>query len=291
MASYPAGTQVPVNFALVDPTGAAVTATALSFRIEDADGVELVPATPLALPAAGQPAVVVAPASANTLASGVIAGGRVVKLTITTAAGSLEQEAVYVLRAASGLVLFQTSFQSYAGALVVASGLPDIAAFPSAARPDQELALQLAFRRLSAMAYNFRHHAVPVTDPQSYLFWGAWEDAPWSDWGGLCWRQWWTNLLPEMWPLMTAEIFGHYPQAFRDGLMRAQVYEADAVLSALANGGLTPAAKRDAGILSETVGESSMMFRPGRPLTTPVCPQAMREIRAYLNTATAITRT
>lgn len=68
------------------------------------------------------------------------------------------------------------------------------------------------------------------------------------------------------------------PSVFLDKLRRAQVIEADVIL-----GGDSVAQKRLDGLLSETVGESSKMWRPGKPLTLPVSKRALSALAGYLS--------
>lgn len=85
--------------------------------------------------------------------------------------------------------------------------------------------------------------------------------------------------------LMTPTEFAALPSVFRSILERAQVYEADYIL-----GGDPTSKKRDQGIMSETIHESSMMFRPGNPLKKRVCDRAMRILAPFIYKSNRLAR-
>lgn len=76
---------------------------------------------------------------------------------------------------------------------------------------------------------------------------------------------------------MSEADFNALPTLFLHDLKVAQVVEADAVL-----GLETPESKRASGVMSDTVGETSQMFRAGRPLDLPVSKRAMRYLSRWL---------
>lgn len=75
----------------------------------------------------------------------------------------------------------------------------------------------------------------------------------------------------------TADDFADLDATFKWVLQKAQVVEADAILV-----GDEVSAKREGGLMSETIGESSMMFRPGRPAQYPVSKRAMKLLSRYI---------
>ena len=60
-------------------------------------------------------------------------------------------------------------------------------------------------------------------------------------------------------------------------IAKAQIAEADFMM-----GGATVEDKRRTGLMSETVGESSNMFRPGKPLVLAVSEKALRYLTGYI---------
>lgn len=67
------------------------------------------------------------------------------------------------------------------------------------------------------------------------------------------------------------------PAHFLDALKRAQVIESNAIL-----GGDDITNKRENGLMSETVGESSTMWRPGKPLLQSVSRKALNALSGYV---------
>lgn len=72
---------------------------------------------------------------------------------------------------------------------------------------------------------------------------------------------------------------------FIRSIRKAQIVEADVHLS-----GDTAESKRHSGVLSETVGESSTMFRAGKPLSLMVSAKAMKYLSGYLKSTVRLTR-
>jgi len=76
---------------------------------------------------------------------------------------------------------------------------------------------------------------------------------------------------------MSVVDFSALSDHFKTSLKRAQVIEADA---ALGNDPISE--KRQAGLMSETVGESSNMYRPGKPLLISVSRKALNALSGYI---------
>lgn len=72
---------------------------------------------------------------------------------------------------------------------------------------------------------------------------------------------------------------------FQKSMRRAQLVEANLILN-----GDTIHLKQQQGILSETIGESSMFFRTTPPLNEPLSKQAMNELRGHIDRSVIIGR-
>jgi hypothetical protein len=94
------------------------------------------------------------------------------------------------------------------------------------------------------------------------------------------------TLVQDDWREMTEEYFESFPLHFITALRRAQIAEANEVLS-LGD----PSDKRKVGIMSETIGESSMMFRVGKPLELGLSHAALSILKGYVRTRISTTRT
>lgn len=84
---------------------------------------------------------------------------------------------------------------------------------------------------------------------------------------------------------LTAIEFSALSAGLRLALRKAQVAEADFIL-----GGSVVDHKRDQGLMSETIGESSNMFRPGKPLELPVSKRTARILTGHITFAFKIGR-
>lgn len=86
--------------------------------------------------------------------------------------------------------------------------------------------------------------------------------------------------------VMSREVFESLPKPFLDDLMIAQIIEADEILGY----GSTAESKRHSGILSDTVGETSQMFRSGKPIHTGICMRAFRYLTRWTSRSWRINR-
>lgn len=77
--------------------------------------------------------------------------------------------------------------------------------------------------------------------------------------------------------ILTMPEFDALPPHFRRAIKRAQVIEADESLNQF-----SILKKRQQGLMSETIGESSMMFRPEKVLNIPVTRRSMDLLRQFL---------
>jgi hypothetical protein len=76
---------------------------------------------------------------------------------------------------------------------------------------------------------------------------------------------------------MSVESFDLLPAGFLRAIKRAQLIEANVIL-----GGDVVGRKRQDGILSETIGESSASFSDKPFLNLPISRQAYEELRRYI---------
>lgn len=267
MNVYPAGLAANVVFELVDLNGAPVTPTALSYRVEDDAGGEIVPDTVIAVPTSG-PLTISVPAPVNTLAPGKTDGLRTVVLSVTVDEGTFEVSESYLLRGRTRLVVLENSFQTYEQAILLSSRMPGMTGWNAAGVNDRTVALMEAFTRLTRFQYRIKRYD-EWENEQDYLLPREEEIITPLRWSTLTLGEWGSIL------------FGR----FRTAISRAQIAEAADILS------YDPVnEKRRQGILSETVGESSMMFRSGKPIEAGICKSSLNELRGFLYTRVMTTR-
>jgi len=270
MKNYPVGTAVTLRIPLIDLNGDPVTPTGLFARVTDEHGVERVPEAEVAVSEGATDVEFTVPASANALPDGAVDGARTVTIRIETDAGTFTSEETYLLLAPVRLVIMDNSFQTYEQAVLEASRIPGLEGFAGASKVEQTRALMEAYRRLTKLGYRVRRPE--DVDPQNVMY----------ELGS-----YYQTITPRRWDALTLD---HYltqlPEPFRQALRRAQVVEANEILRHDPIG-----EKRRAGLLSESIGESSMMFRSGvRPLDLGVSTAALNELAGYVEMRMTLTR-
>lgn len=252
METFVAGADVTLTIPLQDVNGETVTPTAIEVVVLDEDENELARWSHPVEGVSGEIEVLV-PAAYNS------PGVRTVELTLTTAAGEVTQLAVYALRAPTRLVVLQNSFQTWGRALAEAGDMPNLLGWEGAEDFERQTALIEAFRRLIRLGYLVRWPR--EIDDMRYL------------------TEIDRRIAPQHWATMTHEQWSTwYPETFRAALRRAQIAEADQII-----GGDRIGEKRRAGIFAETIGESKMMFRMGKPLDLGVSAQALQHVTGFVD--------
>lgn len=263
MKAYPVGVAVTVTIPYLDFNGDPVTPTGVTVRILDQDGVVLFTDTSVAVASTDTDLTYTVPPAYNLLKIDETAGARTVEADIQTIAGLFPASVSYLVRASKRLTPVSNSFQTYEQSLVTASQLPSVAAWEASDPEDRKNALEEAFRRLTAIGYRIRANEVSedVVDGQDYI------------------------VRPTRWPAMTVEDWNKLPAKFRAAIRRAQVIEAADILTN------DPAEyKRRLGVLSESIGESSMMFRTGKPLDLGISAAALNQLTGYIEFRITTTR-
>jgi hypothetical protein len=265
MQVYPQGTAVTVAVPFVDLSGNLVAPTAATVRVLDQTGAEIVGATPVAVTPGDAEAEVTIAGEHNVL-SGLDPEMRVVEMMLETPAGWVASVVRYVIRQTQRLFVPQNSFQTFDEALLESCTMPRMEGWSVGNDDDRVAALIAAYDRLTRMTYR-------VEQPIS------WSMSRIGGFGSV------DLIVPLRWPEMTTEEFRELPEHFRRALRRAQIAEADVVMNGDVIGG-----RRRSGLMSETIGESSMMFRPGTPLDLGVSEQALVYLSGYLHIAKGIGR-
>lgn len=266
MKIYPHGTAVTEAVRFVDLNGDPVVPTAATVRVLDQAGAEIVPATPVSFAPGDMEAEIVVPGDLNVLTSGIAQALRVIELTMETAVGPVVALARYAIRRPQRLIVLSNSFQTFDEALLESMDMPRMDGWSMAEEGDKIAALIEAHDRLTRIGYRV---------PQPY----AGDVTRRLDLREI------EIIPPRRWQVMGVEEFLEMPAHFRRALRRAQIVEADVVLN-----GDVIAGRRRAGLMSESVGESSMMFRPGKPLNLGVSEQALAYLASYVDIRMGLTR-
>jgi hypothetical protein len=261
MDRFPVGTAVTLQIAYVDYNDVAVVPTGVSYTVRNENDDELAADIPVAGPYTDKATITIA-GNLNTPA-----GARMIELKMTNAAGDTFVDAVYEVRDRVRLVLLDNSFITYLQAQLIANMMPNAVGWQGATEDQRIYALMAAYERLTRFAYLIKWPE--QVDTQNILL----QDQH-------------ARITPQMWPAMTPELLAPYPVNFRNALAKAQVIEANAVLT-----GDPIADKRRAGLMAESVGESKMMWRGGvRPLDYGVHRDTFDALKGYIDYRLTLTR-
>jgi hypothetical protein len=168
----------------------------------------------------------------------------------------------------------RNSFQTYENALIQVAQTPNLVAWNTSDELSRKGALIEAYNRLKQFGYRitWSHDA----NPQGFLFYRQ---------GGFPSYV----ISPNRFASTTAaDWVKNYPASFRERLCKAQILEAENILD---TSGQSLSDLRRAGILSETTGESSMMFQAGmKSLDMGLGQRTLRSLSGILEIRHSITR-
>lgn len=252
MNVYRQGTSVNVTVPFLDDLGNPLTVTAATYRVVDESETELVAETPLTINGGETEIDVSVDASLNALGDE-RRSIRTVIVYATTNAGVHVLSESYVIEGDTTLVLMDNSFLTLPHAMMIASGMIDVERFQGATQRQKASALHEAFLNIIRLRFE-----VDYENDQERIV-----DKPMSDPGDIS--------------QMTHEDFLKLPARMVEAIFRAQVVEADFIL-----GGDPIEERRRQGLMSETIGESSNMFRPGKPMNLSVSNRAMKYLAPYI---------
>lgn len=261
-----AGHDIELTIPLIDQYGGIVDASALSYRIVDQAGVELVAMTPdpTFVPSSSEITLTVL-AAQNTLGASEIYAVRSVELYMTTASGMVFGVFDYFIESSVPLVDGVNSFQSYAQSLMTAEAIAKIPGWTQAQRDARVSALRQAAANILRLTFK-----------------GMWDDYVGQDRLRVITP---FSTGPNLKVIMESAQYASLPPHFIDALRRAQVLEANFIL-----GGDEVEEIRRSGVMSTTVGESSQFFRTVKPLELPICRRALQEIGRYVSYSPKVAR-
>ncbi|MCP1540064.1 hypothetical protein [Methylorubrum extorquens] len=269
MKNLPAGIATTLTVPFQNASGVAVTPTGIIVTVLDEDGRILhgpeIPTASLE----DEELVYVVPAAANVLAPGEAVGVRTLEVELTTADGAFDLRHSYMIRAALRLRHLVNSFATYERLLVVAEDLPRLDAWVMAEQSQREPALIEAYNRLTRFGY--RVYPAGYDDGDEVNFNAI--SGPIE------------HVAPREWQAMTPDDFERFNPQFRKALARAQVQEANAILTVG-----TAEDHRASGLLSKTTGESSAMFRSGKPLDLGVSRETLEHLSGFIEIRARISR-
>lgn len=269
MQNLPAGCAFTVTVPFLNAQGVAVQPTGIVVTVLDEDGRVLhgpeIPTASLE----DEELVYKVPAEVNALATGTALAVRVVEVELSTADGPMEIRQSFLLRAGLRLRTFENSFAAYERLVMFAVDMPRIDAFNAAEQAEREPALIEAYQRLTRFGYRVRPAGYDEDDEFDF-----------NKVAGCIER-----IVPREWQIMDLETWAQFPTDFRDAMVRAQVQEANAILT---RG--TAEENRASGLLSKTTGESSAMFRSGKPLDLGISRETIAHLTGFIEIRARISR-
>lgn len=269
---YRSGSTVPVTVTLPLDGSDPLIPSAVSVTVKDETGVVITTLNPT-LPVSGDTSVAFEiGATHNTLGSGVRKGVRSVETQFTTANGIFFDTTHYIIESSVQLVVLENSFQTYPEALMNRTDLPSLNGWDAAADSARIAALQIAHWNMCAMRYQYRVGIAGqsrITD-----FPGVSSDPYGRVYAHVSDIR---NTLDHEWD--------EFPDEFKTALKRAQLVEADVMLK-----GDPVGDKRRAGIVSEKIGESSMLFRQVPEAQFAVSREALQHLKGFVAYSKRIAR-
>lgn len=263
MKFYPEGYTVELVVAFTDLNGAAVTPTAVNAVLTDGEDDVLMRLDNIAIADGDTSVTVTVPSGYNLLDDNEPRAARILRVELVTAAGSIPRSLTYVVEAEQRLQIMTNTFQTYEAAEIQALDIPNISGWAVASEDQRKAALVEAFRRLTNI-------------PMKFPTYGAQKN--WDGFNKLIDRdlESETILSRDGWSDVTPELFAEFPTAFKKALRRAQFFEANELLQ-----GDSVGQKHRAGIVTETIGESSVTLRAGR-IDFGVASQTLRALTGYI---------
>lgn len=271
MNSYRSGSLVIEEILLLSDVGNTYDAISVDYRVLDETDTELVTSTSISTFVAGDVSVTITvPTMINTLPMGELKGMRAIELKLTLADTTVFYfTTYYVVARESTLITMTNSYQTLSQAKLMLLDMPDMLGWESATDKKRSAAMIESFYRLGLLKYDIYGLLIPsrentvvtnrlnldLLDTQAVSYY---------------------RTRPSLSTLSLEEFIG-LPILFTDAVKKAQISEADIIL-----GGDPVQKKRDEGLMSESVGESSSMFRPGVPLALPVNKRTLNYLSGWV---------
>lgn len=264
MKFYPEGYTVELVVAFTDLNGAAVTPTAVTAVLTDGEDAVLFDYGNIAFAEGDSSVTVTVPSGLNNLDEGETRAARILRVDLVTASGAIPRALTYVVESEQRLQLMTNTFQTYEAAEIQALDIPNVTGWNNASEDQRKAALVEAFRRLTNI-------------PMKFPTYGAQKN--WDGFNKLIDRdlESETIISRDGWADVTPDLYAEFPTAFKKALRRAQFFEANELLQGDAVG-----QKHRAGIVTETIGESSVTLRAGR-IDFGVSSQTLQSLTGYIH--------
>lgn len=253
--AFPENMAATISVPLPLKDGVPSVPVSATFEVRDEAGVVIAAAAALDLTGVTDALAVTVLGNLNGL-EGKTRGARTVIVAMTFSDGGYVEPVSYLLIPALRLKRLTNTFVTDGEALITRSEMPALDGWDAAEKEDRTAALITAHRSLCRLTLRYKRDS----EGAGYIY------------------------VTELDKLLDSE-WAELPVEVQTALQRAQMREADILLR-----GDPVADRRRSGIVSETVGESSMFFRQVPEVRGPVSREAMEEIGRYVFRSTRIAR-
>lgn len=232
MNTYSEGYVVSVPVSFLDLNGAEITVTGVTARLLDENDTLVHDYGSIAFVAQDGVVDIVITPLMNTLGVGKANGARTLRVSLATADGTVKKSSSYLLKGETEIVVMENSFMSLSKAELLASSSVNLNGWNLASPAQKELALISAFGRITKISMRF--NPSEIATEETIILSGAWQYVDKAD-------------------------FDSWPSNFTKKVLSAQLAEANEIIQ-----GDEIGKRHRSGIISETVGESSVMLRGGQ---------------------------
>lgn len=262
MNFYPEDYIVQVTVPFTDANGASVTPIAMRAALYDGDETLINDMGTIAIMPLSGSHIVTILAMFNALSGTNTREARVLRIELDTTQGIIRKALPYVIEAEQTVLPLVNSFMGYASAEVLAMDYVNLVGWQSSTEVRRRAALTEAYKRIIQIPMRFY-----TRDAQGNPI----QDLP-------------ETLSRDTWLTMTKPIYDALPLHFRQALRSAQILEASEILT-----GDTISRKQKAGIISETIGESSVTLNKSI-VDYGLSKQALTALSGYIDTTIRISR-
>lgn len=259
MNTYRSSSIVISEIPLVDDDGLALAPVSVDYRVTDESDAEILATTATSFVLSDTTVVISTTAIQNQLAVGKLKGLRSIQLKLTFDDQSVRYiDHDYMIEVEAYLIGMTNSYQTLGEAKLQAMDMLEMTAWAAAQDRQRESAMVEAFERIGRLSFSIYGYNIPsremaiVNSEIDLAFSGNSQSTAF-------YRT--VASLNDLSPLE----FSQLPELFTSAVKRAQISEADIIL-----GGDPIGKKREAGMLSDSIGESNIMFRTGIPLMMAV---------------------
>ena len=257
MNIFAPGSDITLTFDMLNPqTHEEITPVSASFSVYDEEGTALMENVAVTVSGGEETLDVTVPAANNVISGS--NGARTISLIVNTAKSNIFLSETYVLEQFGFLTIPAESAMTLPQSMILSTQMAQqvIDIWSEVEDRERQAALREAWSRISRLPFDpWRMYETPPSDIAINIVDGNFAV---------------NELDKETWDVL--------PGHFKTALKNAQLIEACVILE-----GDPTWDRRQEGLISKTVGESSEMFSARKPALTSMSPKSYREIRRYIS--------